>query len=68
MSPIDVENKGDIEHLDRNSAELKDPVQSFIYQPGTDAEKRLVRKIDIRLMPMLWLMYVFNYVDRTNVS
>lgn len=37
------------------------------YVPDTDAEKKLLRKIDLRLMPILWLMYVLNYVDRTNI-
>lgn len=38
------------------------------YVPGTDAEKRLVRKIDKHLLPMLWVMYVMNYIDRTNIG
>ncbi|CAG8979490.1 hypothetical protein HYALB_00011894 [Hymenoscyphus albidus] len=38
------------------------------YVPGSDAEKKLVRKIDMRLMPCLWIMYVLNYVDRTNIG
>lgn len=38
------------------------------YIPDTDEEKRLVRKIDKRLMPMLWVMYVMNYIDRTNIG
>lgn len=29
------------------------------------AEKALVRRIDILLMPALWLMYLFSYADRT---
>lgn len=37
------------------------------YVPDTDAEKKLVRKIDLRLMPTLWVMYILNYVDRTNI-
>jgi hypothetical protein len=28
-------------------------------------EKVLVRKIDMMLMPALWLMYLFSYADRT---
>lgn len=28
-------------------------------------ERALVRRIDILLMPMLWVMYVFSYADRT---
>lgn len=27
-------------------------------------EKKLVRKIDIRLLPMLILIYIMNYLDR----
>lgn len=37
------------------------------YQPGSAAEKKLLRKIDLRLMPTLWIMYILNYVDRTNI-
>ena len=37
------------------------------YVSGTEAEKRLVRKVDFILLPMLWLMYVLAYIDRGNV-
>ncbi len=33
------------------------------YVPGSIEEKRLVRKIDIHLLPMLWVMYILNYVS-----
>lgn len=33
-----------------------------------EAEKALVRKIDIRLMPMIVLMYIMNYLDRNNIA
>ena len=32
------------------------------------AEKALVRKIDIRLLPMIVLMYIMNYLDRNNIA
>lgn len=35
------------------------------YVPGTDAEKKLVRKIDLFLLPMMWIMYLLSYMDRT---
>lgn len=35
------------------------------YVPGTDAEKKLVRKIDCFLLPMMWVMYLLSYMDRT---
>ena len=28
-------------------------------------EDALVRRVDIALLPMLWLMYLFSYADRT---
>ncbi|KAL4871283.1 major facilitator superfamily domain-containing protein [Aspergillus spectabilis] len=31
-------------------------------------EKRLVRKLDLTLMPMVWVLYLFNYLDRNNIS
>lgn len=31
------------------------------------AEKALVRKIDIRLLPMIIIMYILNYLDRNNI-
>ncbi|KAJ9478371.1 putative High-affinity nicotinic acid transporter (putative) [Pseudozyma hubeiensis] len=31
-------------------------------------EKRLVRKIDIRLMPVLVVLYILNYLDRNSIS
>lgn len=31
------------------------------------AEKALVRKIDLRLLPMIILMYILNYLDRNNI-
>ncbi|KAJ5682962.1 hypothetical protein N7462_006127 [Penicillium macrosclerotiorum] len=32
------------------------------------AEKALVRKIDIRLLPMIIIMYILNYLDRNNIA
>lgn len=31
-------------------------------------EAHLVRKIDLRLMPMIILMYIMNYLDRNNIA
>jgi hypothetical protein len=35
------------------------------YVPDTDEERRLVRKIDLYLLPSMWLMYLLSYMDRT---
>lgn len=31
-------------------------------------EKSLVRKLDMTLMPAIWLLYLFNYLDRNNIA
>ncbi|KAJ4246338.1 hypothetical protein NW762_013689 [Fusarium torreyae] len=38
------------------------------YVPDTGEEKRLVRKIDLTLLPCLWWMYVLAYLDRGNIA
>ncbi|EMD01017.1 hypothetical protein BAUCODRAFT_61784 [Baudoinia panamericana UAMH 10762] len=32
------------------------------------AEKALVRKIDLYLLPTIWIMYLLSYMDRTNIG
>lgn len=29
-----------------------------------DAERKLVRKLDFRILPVLWLLYLVNFIDR----
>lgn len=41
-------------------------ISTFI--SGTVAEKKLVRKIDMYLMPTIWILYCFSYMDRTNIG
>ncbi|ORY54845.1 major facilitator superfamily domain-containing protein [Pseudomassariella vexata] len=38
------------------------------YVPDTEEERKLVRKIDLFLLPTIWLMYLLSYMDRTNVG
>ncbi|KAK7678322.1 hypothetical protein QCA50_018670 [Cerrena zonata] len=35
---------------------------------GTAEEKRLVRKLDMRIMPLTCILYLFAYLDRTNLG
>lgn len=30
-----------------------------------EEEKKLFRRIDLQLMPIMWLMYLLSYMDRT---
>jgi len=62
-----MDRKAEVEHFDGVKPEDLERDVAF-YTPGTAEEARLVRKIDKRLLPMLWLMYIFNYLDRTNIG
>lgn len=33
-----------------------------------NVSKRLVRKLDMTLLPMVWVLYMFNYLDRNNIA
>jgi hypothetical protein len=37
------------------------------YVPDSEEEKRLVRKADMVLLPILWFMYILAYLDRGNI-
>nr|XP_019043076.1 hypothetical protein I302_08787 [Kwoniella bestiolae CBS 10118]OCF22006.1 hypothetical protein I302_08787 [Kwoniella bestiolae CBS 10118] len=66
MNNVDIDEKHDIQHVELENGSTKLESGGYNYVPGSDDEKRLVRKIDRHLLPMLWLMYVFNY--RTNIG
>ena len=38
----------------------------FTWTP--EEEKKLVRKIDLFLLPTIWLMYLLSYMDRTKYA
>lgn len=52
----------DIEHAD---VVLKDEQGPDEYIPDTEEERKLVRKIDLYILPMMWIMYLLSYMDRT---
>ena len=41
-------------------------LDQFVENP--ELEKRILRKVDMRLLPPLWIMYVLNYLDRNNIG
>ena len=46
-------------------AELDHLLQSYV--PENEVEKRVRRKADLYLLPMLWIMCVACYIDRSNI-
>ncbi|KIW77637.1 hypothetical protein Z517_07469 [Fonsecaea pedrosoi CBS 271.37] len=69
---MSLDDKVDIQHYDQELAFQDSPkiieADDLEYVEGTPEEKKLLRKIDLRLIPILWAMYIFNYLDRTNIG
>lgn len=53
----------EIEDLDQRIDHVQELGTNYV--PDTEEEKRLVRKIDLSLLPTIWLMYLLSYMDRT---
>jgi hypothetical protein len=33
-----------------------------------ELEKKVVRRLDMWMLPQLWILYMFNYLNRTNIA
>ncbi|RYO41394.1 hypothetical protein AA0111_g1025 [Alternaria arborescens] len=58
LEPIDVKEMDATKHVEI--------AEDFIWTK--EEEKKLVRKIDLFLLPTIWLMYLLSYMDRTNIG
>lgn len=47
---------------------LRPEDEEFLIQFPEDARKRLIRKVDIRLVPMLLFLYLITYIDKVNIG
>ncbi|KAF7622115.1 hypothetical protein AFLA_008662 [Aspergillus flavus NRRL3357] len=47
----------EIEHVNNEAASFTE-----------EEEKALVRKVDLTLLPTIWVMYLLSYLDRTNIG
>lgn len=63
-SPNDITRAGQADSDDKGEAQRLEDV-SDEYKA---IEKRVVRKLDMTLVPMLWILYLFNYLDRNNIA
>ncbi|GME25154.1 Pantothenate transporter [Neofusicoccum parvum] len=72
-----LDEKKDIEHIDQDEfgqhmhipkREAPELVRDLSPEERARLEKKLRRKIDLRLMPMVIIMYILNYIDRNNIA
>lgn len=64
--PDDEKSSPQIQHGEVEDAAIVAELQGYV--PGTAEEKRLVRKIDFVLLPILWWMYILAHLDRSNIA
>lgn len=57
----DIDGKASVDH--QHAAAL-----GLDYVPGSAAEKKLLRKLDFRLLPCCWVLYILGYLDRSNIG
>lgn len=54
---------GDQKIMDASKDHLEVSSEELTWTP--EEERKLVRKIDLYLLPTIWLMYLLSYMDRT---
>jgi hypothetical protein len=66
-TPEDAELKGalDTKDWDLNHVENSSNIAALI---PADEEKRLVRKMDFHIIPILVALYVMSFLDRVNIG
>ncbi|KAL3476137.1 major facilitator superfamily domain-containing protein [Aspergillus californicus] len=62
----DTSSLAEVEDIDGKPNTTQSLVAAYI--PDTEEERKLVRKIDFFLLPTIWLMYLWSYMDRTNIG
>jgi hypothetical protein len=62
----DERSKLQIQHGEIGDAAVLAALRDYV--PNTPEEKRLVRKVDFILLPILWWMYVLAHLDRSNIA
>jgi hypothetical protein len=70
IEQVDDVSKGAVLSSRSRSRRLEAPefIRNMSPEEREAIELRLRRKIDLRLMPMIILMYILNYLDRNNIA
>lgn len=72
MGSIDEKSMHASDHIECTNADTvnvkTEKGSSISDEEFATIEKRLVRKLDCTLVPMVWLLYLFNYLDRNSIA
>ncbi|KAL0062051.1 hypothetical protein AAF712_011129 [Marasmius tenuissimus] len=54
--------------MTKDNQEWREDSTQFTYVADGEVEKRLVRKVDKRIVPTIWVLYTLSYLDRANIG
>ncbi|KAF9267217.1 MFS general substrate transporter [Marasmius fiardii PR-910] len=54
--------------LGKPEQEWQEEFSQTNYTPGSVLEKKLVRKIDLHIIPSIWALYTLSFLDRANIG
>jgi len=66
MDSNSIEEKPNAEHIDQTSADV--PIDASIQEYTPEEQKKIMRRVDRRLVTILGLLYMCSLMDRTNVG
>lgn len=56
------------ENIDGRPMEALDPIEALNDPDWRAKDRKLVRRLDMTFMPLLWILYFHNYLDRNNIA
>lgn len=62
------ERKLSHEYVEDGNVDLNQVALAASYVPGSEAERKLVRKLDWHIIPTVWVLYTLSYLDRANIG
>lgn len=63
---VDYDKESNLKH--EEPANPEDQIDALGIPNWRDLEKQVVRRLDMTLMPCLWVLYLFNYLDRASIA
>lgn len=63
-----------LDHVPTNQTDIakdqvqQDPLAALGIPDWQVLERKVVRRLDMTLLPQLWILYMFNYLNRTNIA
>lgn len=64
---LDVENPDKLKGGD-DMPNPEEEIEALGIPNWRELEKQVVRRLDMTLMPCLWVLYLFNYLDRASIA